>query len=59
MFFYERVWHGAKSLFGSKPRSASEAAVQSATVKTPTAATDTPVPTMDQPLPQGTPIKQR
>lgn len=59
MFFYERVWHGAKSLFSSKPRSAPEAAVQSATVTTPTAATDTPVPTQEQPLPQGKPVKQQ
>jgi hypothetical protein len=59
MYFLERVHHRARSLFaGSRPQSASRAAVASATEKTPTSATDTPVPLKDQPLPQGKPLEK-
>ena len=56
MYFLERVYHRAQALFG-RSQSASRAAVADATEKTPTAATDTPVPVKDQPLPQGKPVQ--
>lgn len=58
MYFLERVYHRAQGLFSSSgSQSASRAAVAAATEMTPTAATDTPVPVKDQPLPQGKPMQ--
>ena len=58
MYFLERVYHRAQGLFSSSgSHSASRAAVADATEKTPTSATDTPVPVKDQPLPQGKPMQ--